>query len=225
MLRYAITPGSPGGTSRSNKRESIVDHAMRCAATQVDFFQLREKQLDAGELAEIAREVLRVVRPQNSGPTRLLINSRADVAIAVGADGVHLTSAQGELTPEQVRALYAAAQLPSPVISISCHSLPEIARARGLGTSLILFGPVFGKSVQSPQSGEVKVVSPALGLGHLRQACTLADPIPVLALGGVTEANAPECIRAGAAGVASIRLFANEGCSIARNRSLPLSRR
>ena len=154
----------------------------------------------------MARAMLEICRSE--GKTQLLIHSRADVAVAIRADGVHLTSDHGELTPEQVRTLYSSASLPEPVISISCHTPAEVVRARDLGAELILFGPVFEKVVAAPGtiSGD-RIVANGTGLEILRTACSAAAPVAVLALGGVTEANAQNCIDAGASGIAGIRLF------------------
>ncbi len=133
---------------------------------------------------------------------RLLINSRADVALAVRADGVHLTSTPGELTPAQIRTLYASAGLPAPTHSLSCHTLAEVNAAISAAPDLILFGPVFEK-----RTGDQLITAEGSGLDLLRQACAAAAPIPVLALGGITAENTPACLAAGAAGIAAIRLF------------------
>ncbi len=138
-----------------------------------------------------------VVREAGVG-TRVLVNSRLDVAIAAGADGVHLTGGPGELRPEQVRQLF-----PEAVISVSCHSVEEVARAAGRGVDAILYGPVFGKSVQGVG------VAHGAGIEGLRVACEAANDASVLALGGVTMAMSKACAEAGAAGIAGIRLFAN----------------
>ena len=84
---------------------------------------------------------------QTARPTKLLINSRPDIAIATGAHGVHLTAAAGELTTTQVRELYAAANLPAPIITVSCHSLEEVRHARDNRADAILFAPVFEKTI------------------------------------------------------------------------------
>jgi len=148
------------------------------------------------------REHERAESPTHSSPgTKLLINSRVDVAVATGAQGVHLTAAPSELTPTQIRQIYAAANHPEPIITISCHTIEEVRRAVPHKPDAILFAPVFGKTV----AGEA--ITPAAGLGKLREACTAASPIPVYALGGVTQENAPSCIEAGARGIAGIRLF------------------
>lgn len=211
MLRYAITDRLRLAGSEAARRAALLNHARQCAIAGIDFIQLREKDLPPRDLAETARTILRIFSEVNGPRPKLLINSRADVAIAVRADGVHLTSAEGELTPAQVRELYASAGLPDPIISLSCHTLAEITRARSLSPTLILFGPVFEKVVSDPatQYTTEALVSRGTGLNLLHTACATAAPIPVLALGGVTEANTPDCLDAGAAGIAAIRMFSH----------------
>jgi thiamine-phosphate pyrophosphorylase len=183
MVRYAITDGlSPA--------PRLLEHAQRWAAEGVDFMQLREKHLAAGELAALARALLHLF---SGTRTRLLVNTRADVAAAVGASGVHLTAHPGELTPEQVWSVFAVAGRPAPVA--------EVVQATAAGVDLVLFGPVFEKRVAD------EAVVAGVGLETLREACIAASGLPVLALGGITQENAARCMEAGAAGVAGIRLF------------------
>jgi thiamine-phosphate pyrophosphorylase len=190
VIRYAITDAT-----------FTADDAARWVAEGVDFVQLREKEMDAGALVESAR---RLVRALGAGPgllrggPKLLMNGRADVAIAAGAAGVHLTAREGELTPGQVREVFAEAGMGRPVVSVSCHTLAEVGRAGD--ADWILFGPVFEKRVAGV------VVVEGVGMEALREACAIA-PGRVLALGGVDAENAAECVKAGAAGVAGIRLF------------------
>jgi thiamine-phosphate pyrophosphorylase len=206
MLRYAITDRARALSGQPFQDEALIRQAATLAETGVDFVQLREKDLDAGALASLARRFLAVLRSYAKAP-KLLINSRADIAVATGADGVHLTSASGELTPADVRRLYASAGLPEPIISVSCHTLSEIPSARD--ATLILFGPVFEKVISAgntPQPADV-LVSDGIGLNLLHLACTTAAPTPVLALGGITPENTSATLEAGAAGVAAIRMF------------------
>jgi thiamine-phosphate pyrophosphorylase len=203
MLRYAITDRTSFQGDAAAQQAALLRQAGQLALDGLDFLQLREKDLGAGSLAGLARQMTAVLRARTRN-TKLLINSRADIAVAIRADGVHLTSAPGSLTPAQIRELYAAAGLPAPVVSVSCHTLEEVARARDDAATLILFGPVFEKCV-----GE-QVVTAGTGLELLRAACAAAAPIPVLALGGVTPENTAACVAAGAAGVAAIRLFQRE---------------
>jgi thiamine-phosphate pyrophosphorylase len=196
MLRYAITSGFDADLS-----EDLLANARRWAGQRVDFVQLREKHREAGDLIALAR-AMKQIFSINGSHARLLINSRADIAVVAGADGVHLTSRPGELTAEQVRRVFAASGSGEPVVSASCHTVAEVQRAVAGRVDLILFGPVFEKRV----AGEVVVAG--VGLEALREACVIAGKTPVLALGGVTAENAEACIEAGAAGVAGIRLFA-----------------
>jgi thiamine-phosphate pyrophosphorylase len=187
VIRYAIT-GS----------DDHLGDAERWAAEDINFVQLRAKELSAGELTTLARTILRELNSQ----TQLLVNGRVDVAVAVGAAGVHLTSHPEELTPNQVRQIFASANAGVPIISTSCHTIADVERARDTGADLILFGPVFEKRV----AGEIVV--DGFGLKMLQQACERAGSVKVLALGGVTMENAPQCMNTGTAGIAGIRLFA-----------------
>jgi thiamine-phosphate pyrophosphorylase len=214
MLRYAITSRALYPSDEREKQAALLRQASRWAAEGIDIIQLREKDLPATDIASLSREILRAisiksnanstknnaVRTKNS-PAKLLINSRPDIALATGAHGVHLTAAPGELTPAQVRSLYASANLPAPIITVSCHTLEDVRRARENHTDAILFAPVFEKTFADREmvSGQ--------GLDRLRDACRAASPVPVYALGGVTLENAPSCLAAGAAGIAGIRLF------------------
>ncbi len=176
-----------------------MEHVRRWSHESVQYVQLREKQMEAGELVRLAVAMEAVLR--ESDKTKLLVNGRPDVAVAAGADGVHLTAQVGELTVAQVREVFAAAGAGTPVVSVSCHTLEEVRRAVGEGVDFILFGPVFEKRVEGEMVGE------GVGLEKLQEACDVADRTPVLALGGVTWPRAELCIEAGASGVAGIRLF------------------
>ncbi len=213
MLRYAITNlnalvPDPGLTPEATRRLHWLRNLERWAAEGVDFVQLREKSLDAGEqfaLAAAAMLFLREIAPHGNMPEnrrpRLLLNSRADIAAAAHADGVHLTGRPGELTPGQVRLTFQAATAPHCTVSVSCRTLEHIKRARDNEADFILLGPVFEKVV-----GDRRIVE-GTGLDLLHAACELARPVQVLALGGITRQNTAECLAAGAAGVAAIRLF------------------
>jgi len=208
MLRYAITNRLRLRDGEHAPETALLKQATCLASQGVDYFQLREPDLPVLALAQLAREILAIFRA-GGDRTRLLIHSRPDIAIATRAHGVHLPSSPGALTPAQVRALYASAKLPVPTISVSCHTLDEVARAACANAdeaaTLILFGPVFEKIVGSAQN-ETRI-SDGSGLDLLHAACNAAGPVPVLALGGITPANTAACLAAGAAGIAAIRLF------------------
>jgi thiamine-phosphate pyrophosphorylase len=214
MLRYAITDLARVSGDASAREAALLRQAARLAAEGVDYLQLREKDLAPGTLAALARKLLGILRSSPHGP-KLLINSRADIAVATQADGVHLTSELGGLTPADIRRLYASAGLPEPVVSVSCHSLNDVAHIHDSKPALILFGPVFEKVVAHPGELESSLaidtrLSEGIGLNLLHLACAAAAPTPVLALGGITMENAPACLAAGAAGIAAIRLFQDE---------------
>jgi len=200
MLRYAITSRTLYPGDELQQQAALVRQAARWANKGIGHIQLREKDLPAAALAGLARAILQSIALSTSS-TRLIINSRPDIALATGAHGVHLTASPDELTPTQVRDLYAAAHLPAPIITVSCHTLEDARRARQNDVDAVLFAPVFEKSI----GGEI--VTPGQGLDRLRAACTAASPISVYALGGVTLENAQYCLDAGAAGIAGIRLF------------------
>jgi thiamine-phosphate pyrophosphorylase len=200
MLRCAITSRVLYPGDERQQQAALLRQARRWIADGIDLIQLREKDLPATDIAALAREILQAIAVAAS-PTRLLLNSRPDIAIATAAHGVHLTAAPGELTPAQVRSLYALANSPAPIITISCHTLEDVRRARVNQADAILFAPVFEKIIAG------KTITPGQGIDRLRAACLAASPIPVYALGGVTFENAAACLEAGAAGIAGIRLF------------------
>jgi thiamine-phosphate pyrophosphorylase len=200
VLRYAITHRALFPGEDQQQLAALVRQASRWAADGIDIVQLREKDLPAATLAALARNILQTLQ---GTPTRLVINSRPDIAIATAAHGVHLTAAPSELTPTQIRLLFSKAGLPSPLITVSCHTTAEVKQARNQQLDAILFAPVFEKSIAG------QIVTPGTGLDRLREACAAAAPIPVYALGGVTLENAPQCLEAGASGIAGIRLFHN----------------
>jgi len=206
MLLYYITDrhGFAGGADQ--QRQSLLDRVSRAAQVGVDYIQLREKDLTAHELESLAKEAVAAVRA-NSPSTRLLINGRADVAISCRADGVHLPG--GSLPASEVRTLWMKVSDGPPVVSVSAHSVEEVRYAEAHGADFAVLAPIFEK-----RGTDV----PPLGLSTLSLSCrgnqapdnTEAPPktyFPVLALGGVDVHNAISCLRAGAAGLAGIRLF------------------
>ena len=125
----------------------------------------------------------------------MIVNDRADIAIAAGAAGVHL---RGDSPPaSRVRAAFAAKAL---LIGRSVHSLAEVdAAISDGGCDYLLFGTVF------PSDGK-PAGHPVAGLEALAQVC-VRSPLPVIAIGGITERDAPLVRDAGAAGFAAVGLF------------------
>lgn len=229
MLRYAITDRMRLGESELERRAALLALANRWAIQGIDYIQIREKDLSAKALLELSHALAAALataasptgtrtthaeaNPNHKRPPKLLINSRPDVAIAVGLDGVHLTASPGALEPRQIHRIYASRSLKPPTISISCHTLDEVRRAADQQVDLILFSPVFGKSVitkSAPnQPTRRQQVTPPASLEALSAACEAAGNIPVLALGGITQANTAACLKAGAKGIAAITLFSS----------------
>jgi thiamine-phosphate pyrophosphorylase len=160
-------------------------------ATQVDWIQLREKDLSARDLAALTRRSVELAR----GRAKIIVNDRLDVAIASGAAGVHLGTQSLPVT-EVVR-WRAGHNHPQFLIGASCHSAAEARAAQQDGADYIIFGPIF----TTPQKS-----GPPQGLPRLTEVSQILH-IPVLAIGGIDESNASACIEAGAKGIAAIRLF------------------
>ncbi len=185
-------------------REAVLLERICCAVTAgVDWIQLREKDLEARRLFRLASAAIAASRAAGSGGTgtRILINDRLDVAWAVGAAGVHLGEASLPVT-EAVRSKRLAGR-PDCLVGASCHSLGAALHAAGEGADYIFFGPVFSTPSKAG-------FGPAQGLERLSETCRSVR-IPVLAIGGITAANAAACLDAGAAGIAGIRLFQQAG--------------
>jgi thiamine-phosphate pyrophosphorylase len=205
-LLYYITDRSQFPGDEGARRPALLAKVAEAARAGVDYVQLREKDLSARELETLAREVAAAVR-ENSPSTRLLINSRTDVALAAGADGVHLRA--DDVAPHEVRQVLevSAHRLLHFLVASSCHTAADVFHAESEAADFAVFAPVFKKKdapVFEKPASEQNHTQPT-GLAALRKACRAK--IPVLALGGVNLENAASCLNAGAAGIAAIRLF------------------
>ena len=167
----------------------IIAHSARAVASGVDIIQIREKDLDALRLLDLACRIRDVAADDSQSNTKIVVNGRLDIALIAGLDGVHLPA--NGLPAVQVRPFVRT-------LGISCHSIEESIQAERDGVDYIIFGPVF----ETPGKN-------AVGVEALRQVA-YAVKIPVLAIGGITPERASEVIAAGAAGVAAIRMFQQE---------------
>ena len=173
---------------------SLHDSIRRAAAAGAGLIQIREKDLDARALVEIARFAVAETRAAGA---RVLINDRMDVALAANAAGVHL--GEKSLPLESVIEWRRSTGQSDFLIGVSCHSLESARASARDGADYIFFGPVFATPSKA-------AFGAPHGIERLRDVCASVD-IPVLAIGGVNLENARTCIAAGAAGVAAIRLF------------------
>jgi thiamine-phosphate pyrophosphorylase len=185
-----------GGTTAG-----LSDRIRTAARAGVDWVQIREKDLPGGQLLAVAQEAVtaaRGARETEVGDTQVYVNDRVDVAIVARAAGVHLG---GESLPaaEVVRWCREGNAPPGFEVGVSCHGMEGAREAEQNGADYIFFGPVF----DTPSK---RAFGPPQGAQRLREVCR-ALRIPVIAIGGVNETNGEECIRAGASGIAAIRLF------------------
>lgn len=165
----------------------ILEVLGQAAAAGAPAIQLREKGLDTVEMYRLAETLLAMTRRTGAA---LLINDRADVAMALGADGVHLT--RKSLPPRDVRSLVGSRML----IGISCHGLEDVREAVDGGVDFVVLGPIYATRSKAPYG-------PPLAPGILREARRIC-PLPILAIGGIKTARVSEVVSAGADGVAAI---------------------
>src|SRR6267143_5993683 len=192
-ILYLITRGATteAETPESEEFQRILHQVSAAVIAGIQLIQIREKQLTARVLFELTAEVVNIARGTS---TKVLVNDRADIAAGAGADGVHLTLRS--LEADVGRKTFG----PNFLIGVSTHSHVEARRERDAGADFVVFGPVF------PTQSK-KEYGPPLGIGKLSEVAHELAPIPVLAIGGVSNDNAGECLRAGASGVAAITLF------------------
>lgn len=200
-IKYLITGGetSSATTPSSEEFRRLLALVRAAVEARVTLVQLREKSLTGRVLFELASAAAEIARESS---TSLLVNDRADIARAAGCDGVHLTT--NSLEASVVRRTFGEEFL----IGVSAHTLAEARAARAGGADFAVFGPVF----DTPSK---RAYGPPVGLEELKMGAHELSPFPLVALGGVGEDEIEKVLRAGAEGVAGIRLFAN-GQNLAR---------
>jgi thiamine-phosphate pyrophosphorylase len=190
---YLITSGASTDktTPEDGEFSSILKLLEVAVATEIPLFQIREKDLSARVLYELTTSAGQIVRGTK---TRLLINDRADIARAAGADGVHLTSQS--LTADVIRHMFGNDFL----IGVSTHSVEDVRAARDNAADFVVFGPVF-------ETDSKKGFGKPQGLEKLGEVTQESGKLPVLAIGGITLERVDACFQAGARGIAAIRLL------------------
>lgn len=189
---YPITDARFSGLSHA-------EQVARLSAGGATLIQLREKHLSPREFYKAAEEALAVARERN---VRLIINDRADIALALGADGVHL--GQSDLPPEAARELLGE----RAIIGFSTHSIEQAEEAARQPVDYIAIGPIFvTSSKENPD--------PLVGLEGLRRVRQAVGLTPLVAIGGITPETAHEVIAAGADSIAVISSLLQEPVKIA----------
>jgi len=181
-----ITASERYGTERT------LEVVAAAASAGVEAVQVRERHLSARDLNALVERVIEAARPTGM---KVMVNGRLDVALTVGADGVHLGG--DALHPEAARELADRIGVDRFIVGASAHDLAEVARASAGGVDYVLFGPIYASP---PKADEAR----ALGHRPLSEVCA-EGWVPVLALGGITAANTPQVMGSGAHGTAVIR--------------------
>jgi thiamine-phosphate pyrophosphorylase len=173
-------------TDRHQARErDLVSLVRDCVAAGLPSVQVREKDLGAGALAALCRELLAVTQP-----ALLIVNDRVDVALAIGARGVQRTSTS--LAVRDIRHIVKR----SIYVGASVHSLEESIEAEAEGADWLTFGPVY----DTPSKRAYGAPQGVTALARVARAVS----IPVIAIGGITPERVAEVRGAGAQGVAAI---------------------
>ena len=178
---YPLTDIALSGLSHAEQVERLCDGG----ATLI---QLREKNLPTLEFYRQAKAALTVARRRGA---RVIVNDRVDIALALGADGVHL--GQDDLPPEAARRLL----VEPAIIGFSTHNADQARQAVKLPVNYLAIGPIFSTRTKASPSPEV-------GLDGLRAIRQIVGSLPLVAIGGITEFNAQEVIEAGADAVALV---------------------
>ena len=195
---YPITDIGFSGLSHAEQIE-------RLAAGGATFIQMREKNLPP---AQFFGEAMKVVELARQLSVRIIINDRADVALATKADGVHL--GQDDLPAEAARRILGN----DAIIGYSTHNLDQAQRALSLPIDYLAIGPIFATTSKSD-------TEPVVGLDGLRSVARTANTVPIVAIGGITFENVRAVIEAGATSVAVISALLTEKDSISeRTRQL-----
>lgn len=174
-------------THRPSSENGILKDVMEALEAGVRIVQYREKELPLRRQIEEAREVLKLCR--KFGAT-FIVNDRVDLALAVGADGVHL--GPEDMPPELARRILGEGKL----VGVSVGSVQDALRAKEAGADYIGVGPIFRTSTK-PDAG------PPIGPEGLREVRSAVD-LPIVAVGGITLESVGEVTRAGADAVCAI---------------------
>lgn len=177
------------GTASSPERRTLIGRLSIAAAAGATMIQVRDRQVDDRTLLEFTGQLMAAVRPSGA---LVIVNERTDLALASGADGVHLRGDSPAIG--EVRRI-----APALVIGRSVHTEHEAVEAASSSPDYLVFGTVF-HSASKPADHLLA------GVDGLAQVCRRVS-VPVLAIGGISVPRGPAVAAAGAAGIAAISLF------------------
>jgi thiamine-phosphate pyrophosphorylase len=185
----------------ANPVSQLIVSIRAAGAAGVDWVQIREKDLPARDLLALTVAAIRAEGERRGGqatPAHVIVNDRLDVALAASAAGVHLGRESNP--PAEVVRWCRGGNAPADfLVGVSCHSLADVREAQAAGASYVFFGPVYETPSKKP-------FGPPQGIARLAEVCA-AVRIPVIAIGGINLENAAESLRAGASGIAAIRMY------------------
>ncbi len=179
---YPITDTALSGLSHADQVRRLIDGG-------ASFIQLRDKTASSGEFYQAVVDALRIAR---SGAARIIVNDRVDIALAAGADGVHL--GQDDLPAENARQILGA----EAIIGVSTHSVEQAKAALKLPIDYIAIGPIFATSTKAD-------AGPTFGLEGLNAVRSEVRDLPLVAIGGITFDNAAAVLGTGTDSLAMIR--------------------
>lgn len=190
-ITYLITRGEATSDNFAQAKQQILDIIAVAVEEKVSMIQIREKRLHARLLGDLTEAVVALTRDSS---TKVLVNDRIDIAMASGADGVHLTG-------RSIPAIVVRKLVPDNfLVGVSAHSQAEVETAVRDEADFVVLGPIF----DTPGKGE------PLGLERFGEICRSVHPFPVLGLGGVGVSNITEVLSASANGLAAIRAMNDE---------------
>ena len=180
-----ITEGRLTNDNFDPASQSVLAMIRSAVEARLTYIQIRERRLSVKNVFHLTCDAVEIAR---DSPTKILVNDRADIAAAAGADGVQLTEAS--MPVSVVRSAF-----PDLMVGVSTHSISSVKDAASNRAAFAVFGPVF------PTAGKEK----AQGIDELSKACAAAPGFPVLAIGGIDATNYRQALAAGCAGFAAIR--------------------
>lgn len=186
----------------TDRRLSGISHAAQITFLSdggAEFIQIREKEFSSGEFFAEAEAAMAVARARG---LRIMINDRVDIALMIGAAGVHL--GQEDLPPQAARKLLG----PNAIIGFSTHTLEQAVEAAKMPVDYIAFGPIFPTTTKENPD-------PTVGLEKLREIREATGKIPLVAIGGITRENAASVFEAGADSIAVISDLISNAATIA----------